>query len=131
LKKVLIITYYWPPSGGAGVQRWLKFVKYLGEFGWEPIVYTADNPEYPIIDASFEKDIPKGITIIYFRLGLNIPFISSPDGLVIDSGNELSIWARLGAMASVAEPISKRTILRLDYSESLYLISTNGKSFEK
>jgi hypothetical protein len=75
--------------------------------------------------------IPKGITIIYFRLGLNIPFISSPDGLVIDSGNELSIWARLGAMASVAEPISKRTILRLDYSESLYLISTNGKSFEK
>ncbi len=64
MKKVLIITYYWPPSGGAGVQRWLKFVKYLGEFGWEPIVYTADNPEYPIIDVSFEKDIPKGITIL-------------------------------------------------------------------
>jgi glycosyltransferase involved in cell wall biosynthesis len=64
LKKVLIITYYWPPSGGAGVQRWLKFVKYLREFGWEPVVYTADNPEYPIIDASFEKDIPKGITIL-------------------------------------------------------------------
>jgi glycosyltransferase involved in cell wall biosynthesis len=64
LKKVLIITYYWPPSGGAGVQRWLKFVKYLREFGWEPIVYTADNPEYPIIDASFEKDIPKGIRIL-------------------------------------------------------------------
>lgn len=64
LKKVLIITYYWPPSGGAGVQRWLKFVKYLREFGWEPIVYTAENPEYPIIDTSFEKDIPKGITIL-------------------------------------------------------------------
>jgi glycosyltransferase involved in cell wall biosynthesis len=64
LKKVLIITYYWPPSGGAGVQRWLKFVKYLREFGWEPIIYTAENPEYPIIDASFEKDIPKGITIL-------------------------------------------------------------------
>ena len=64
MKKVLIITYYWPPSGGAGVQRWLKFVKYLREFGWEPIVYTAENPEYPIIDASFEKDIPKGITIL-------------------------------------------------------------------
>lgn len=64
LKKVLIITYYWPPSGGAGVQRWLKFVKYLREFGWEPIVYTAENPEYPIIDASFEKDVPQGITIL-------------------------------------------------------------------
>ena len=64
LKKVRIITYYWPPSGGAGVQRWLKFVKYLREFGWEPIVYTADNPQYPIIDASFEKDVPQGITIL-------------------------------------------------------------------
>lgn len=64
MKKVLIITYYWPPSGGAGVQRWLKFVKYFREFGWEPIVYTAENPEYPILDASFEKDIPQGITIL-------------------------------------------------------------------
>ena len=41
IKKVLIITYYWPPSGGAGVQRWLKFVKYLREYGWEPVVFTA------------------------------------------------------------------------------------------
>ncbi len=64
MKKVLIITYYWPPSGGAGVQRWLKFVKYLKQFGWEPIVYTAQNPEYPIIDESFFKDIPEGITIL-------------------------------------------------------------------
>lgn len=64
MKKVLIITYYWPPSGGAGVQRWLKFVKYLREFGWEPVVYTAENPEYPIIDASFQKDIPEGIIVL-------------------------------------------------------------------
>jgi glycosyltransferase involved in cell wall biosynthesis len=64
VKKVLIITYYWPPSGGAGVQRWLKFVKYLKQFGWEPIVYTAQNPESPIIDESFFKDIPEGITIL-------------------------------------------------------------------
>ncbi len=45
MKKVLIITYYWPPSGGAGVQRWLKFAKYLPEFGWQPIILTVD-PEY-------------------------------------------------------------------------------------
>jgi len=64
LKKVLIITYYWPPSGGAGVQRWLKFTKYLRRFGWEPIIYTADSPEYPIIDLSLEKDIPKDMTIL-------------------------------------------------------------------
>lgn len=42
MKRVLIITYYWPPSGGAGVQRWLKFSKYLPEFGWEPIILTVD-----------------------------------------------------------------------------------------
>jgi glycosyltransferase involved in cell wall biosynthesis len=64
MKKVLIITYYWPPSGGAGVQRWLKFVKYLREFGWEPIVYTAENPEVPVIDESLDKDIPEGIQVL-------------------------------------------------------------------
>lgn len=64
MKKVLIITYYWPPSGGAGVQRWLKFVKYLREFGWEPIVYTPENPEAPDIDNSLEKDIPDNLTVI-------------------------------------------------------------------
>ncbi len=64
LRKVLIITYYWPPSGGAGVQRWLKFSKYLRDFGWEPIIYTPENPEAPAIDNSLEKDIPEGITIL-------------------------------------------------------------------
>jgi glycosyltransferase involved in cell wall biosynthesis len=64
LKKVLILTYYWPPSGGAGVQRWLKFAKYLREFGYEPIIYTADQAEYPVLDSSLEKDIPQGLLII-------------------------------------------------------------------
>ena len=64
MKKVLIITYYWPPSGGAGVQRWLKFVKYLRDFGWDPIVYVPENPEYPSEDFSFEKDIPENFQVI-------------------------------------------------------------------
>ncbi|MCX6251324.1 MAG: glycosyltransferase family 4 protein [Bacteroidetes bacterium] len=64
MKKALIITYYWPPSGGAGVQRWLKFVKYLRGFGWEPIVYTPENPEFPEIDNSLYNDIPDNITVI-------------------------------------------------------------------
>ncbi len=64
MKKALIITYYWPPSGGAGVQRWLKFVKYLREFGWEPIVYTPENPEFPEIDESLYSDIPENLTVI-------------------------------------------------------------------
>ena len=63
-KKVLIITYYWPPSGGAGVQRWLKFTKYLPEYGWDPIIYTPENPEAPVEDLSLLNDIPKTVTVI-------------------------------------------------------------------
>jgi hypothetical protein len=63
-KKVLIITYYWPPSGGSGVQRWLKFVKYLPDFGWDPIVYTVENGEFPVIDTSLISDIPNGTIVI-------------------------------------------------------------------
>lgn len=64
MKKVLIITYYWPPAGGPGVQRWLKFVKYLPEFGIEPIVYIPENPTYPIIDEAFSKDVSPNLTVI-------------------------------------------------------------------
>jgi hypothetical protein len=62
--KVLIIAYYWPPAGGAGVQRWLKFVKYLRDFGWEPIVYTAENGEVPVLDNTLQKDVPAGVTVL-------------------------------------------------------------------
>ncbi len=64
MKKVLVITYYWPPAGGAGVQRWLKFVKYMRSFGWEPVVYTALNGEMPVIDNSLLKDVPEGLTVL-------------------------------------------------------------------
>lgn len=68
MKRVLIISYYWPPGGGAGVQRWLKFAKYLRDFGWEPVVYTPQNPEYPALDPSLEKDVPKGIEVLKTRI---------------------------------------------------------------
>jgi len=64
MKKVLIITYYWPPSGGAGVQRWLKFAKYLPQYGWEPIIYTPENPDFAIEDQSLQKDVSKDMTVI-------------------------------------------------------------------
>ncbi|MDX1670948.1 MAG: glycosyltransferase family 4 protein [Balneolaceae bacterium] len=63
-RKILIITYYWPPSGGSGVQRWVKFVKYLPEQGWEPIVYTPENPETPATDHSLVEDIPDHLTVL-------------------------------------------------------------------
>ena len=64
MKRVLIITYYWPPSGGSGVQRWLKMSKYLPEFDWKPVIYTTENAEYPIIDPSLEKDVPAEMEVI-------------------------------------------------------------------
>jgi len=67
-KKVLILTYYWPPGGGAGVQRWLKFTKYMREFNYEPVIYTAENPEYPSIDESLLKDVPDNLTVLKTRV---------------------------------------------------------------
>lgn len=58
MKRVLLITYYWPPSGGAGVQRVLKLVKYLRDFGWEPVVFTAKDAAYPIVDETLLQDVP-------------------------------------------------------------------------
>ena len=64
MKRALIITYYWPPSGGAGIQRWLKFVKYLREFDWEPVIYTPENPENPETDLSLFQDIPADLEVL-------------------------------------------------------------------
>jgi hypothetical protein len=64
MKKVLIITYYWPPAGTSAVFRWLKFVKYLRQFNWEPIVYTVENGEFPEIDEKNAQDIPEGVTVL-------------------------------------------------------------------
>lgn len=64
MKKVLIITYYWPPAGGPGVQRWLKFVTYLPEFGYDPIVYVPENATYPIVDEKLLVQVPESIKIV-------------------------------------------------------------------
>ena len=58
MKKVLIITYYWPPAGGSGVQRWLKFTKYLPKYNWKPIIYTPENPYFEVKDQALLNDIP-------------------------------------------------------------------------
>ena len=58
MKKVLIITYYWPPAGGSGVQRWLKFTKFLPRYNWQPIIYTPENPYFEVQDEALLKDIP-------------------------------------------------------------------------
>ncbi len=64
MKRLLVITYYWPPTGGSGVQRWVKFTKYLSRFGWECVVYTPENPEQLSRDESLLTDIPAGLEVI-------------------------------------------------------------------
>ena len=64
MKKALVITYYWPPSGGSGVQRWLKTSKYLPKFGWNPVIYTPENPDVNSVDESLLKDVSPDLEVI-------------------------------------------------------------------
>lgn len=88
-KKVLIVTYYWPPSGGPGVQRVLKFVKYLPQFGWEPIVLTVKDGEYPAIDQSLAKDVAPDLKVYktktreYFSLFRKLSGLKKSDSLKV------------------------------------------------
>lgn len=110
MKKVLIITYYWPPAGGPGVQRALKFVKYLSQFGWEPIVLTVENPDSPVNDPSLFNDIPKGTKVyktktlepfeLYKKLIGKKSDSKIPGDVLIDNTNSslmnrISKWIRL------------------------------------
>ncbi len=107
-KKVIIITYYWPPSGGIGVHRCLKFAKYLRDFGWEPVVFTAKNAHYPVFDESNFKHVPEGLEV--HRIPITEPFSvfkkvsgrkpdESPNPVYVRSKksswiDELAIWIR-------------------------------------
>ena len=86
-KKVLIITYYWPPAGGPGVQRWLKFVKYLPEFDVEPIVYIPENPSYPLLDEKLLSDVSDKTVILRNKIFEPYAFASflSKSPLVVSS----------------------------------------------
>ncbi|RNC90184.1 MAG: glycosyl transferase family 1 [Allomuricauda sp.] len=68
MRKVLIITYYWPPAGGPGVQRWIKFTKYMPEFGLEPIVFIPEKANYPLLDNSLLDEVPNNLQIVRFPI---------------------------------------------------------------
>ena len=106
MKKALVITYYWPPSGGGGVQRWLKFVKFLREFDWDPVVYTPSNPDFELQDDDLLDDIPLGIKIlkrpIWEPFGLYRVLFGKKaiqkQGVVVESSNsilsKIAVWVR-------------------------------------
>jgi len=105
-KPILIITYYWPPSGGAGVQRWLKFSKYLPEFGWDPIIFTPENPDFDQKDSSLEKDVNSTVEVLKFPIwepyGLFKRLSGKKElkqGQVLETGNDsllkkVAVWVR-------------------------------------
>jgi glycosyltransferase involved in cell wall biosynthesis len=108
-KKVLIITYYWPPSGGVAVQRVLKFTKYLRDFNWEPIIYTVSNGEFPELDYFLVNEIPVGIKIFKTRIwepysiykfftgkkkGVGIHRNTIKSGKKISIAERISLWIR-------------------------------------
>lgn len=74
MSSALIFTYYWPPSGGAGVQRWVKFAKYLPQYGLKPLIVTVDPQQasYPLKDQSLLEELPAGISV--FRTPTFEPF---------------------------------------------------------
>ncbi len=88
MKRLLVISYYFPPSGGPGVQRVLKHIQYLPEFGWEPIVFTVQDGDYPARDESLLKKIPENTQVI------RVPFFEpyrlyrkltgKPEGVPVD-----------------------------------------------
>jgi len=109
MKKVLIITYYWPPSGGVGAQRWLKMAKYLPQHGWQPMIFTPENPDFSIKDNSGFRDIHPETEIIKLPIWEPYQLFNSlrndgkkkelKQGLVLENSNQslfekIAIWLR-------------------------------------
>lgn len=84
MKKILVISYYFPPAGGPGVQRWLKFVKYLRVFGVEPVLYVPEGAAYPVTDESLVAEVPEGIKIYRGRIAEPSAFF--PSGKKVSAG---------------------------------------------
>ena len=119
MKKLLVIVYYWPPCGGVGVQRWLRFIKYLPQHGWETTVLTTQNGDFPAIDESLLKSIPKSIKVIrtktptfsrmYKRFSRsresNVPYGSLETNSTDPLFRKISIWIRLNLVIPDARKI--------------------------
>ncbi len=110
LKRVLIVTYYWPSSAGSGVQRWLKFAKYLPDFGWEPVIFTPENPDFDLKDPLMEKEVSPHMEVLKFPIWepyqvlrmLKKEKISDP-GIIIEKKqkswfDKVAIWIRANAI---------------------------------
>jgi len=122
LKNILIITYYWPPASGPGVQRWLKFAKYLPEYGWQPIILTVEGGSYPAMDKGLLKEIPASIKV--YRTATWEPF-GLYNKLRGQKGNSVEVGG--GALADDGSIIKKIG----NYVRSNYFIPDARKGWNK
>ncbi|HNQ84146.1 MAG TPA: glycosyltransferase [Bacteroidales bacterium] len=112
MKKVLVILYYWPPAGGSAVQRWLRFCKYLPEYGWEPTVVAPENAFYTDLDKELVAEIPEKLNVLKIpirephriykafvglkkeeNIGAYMSMKTEPKGFARIK-NDLSVWIR-------------------------------------
>ena len=107
-RRVLIVTYYWPPSGGSGVQRWLKLAKYLPESGWEPVIVAPADADYELTDETLGGDVDDGLEVLrypirepyalYRRLtgdtGRKAPTARDASGARPGALRRIAVWAR-------------------------------------
>ena len=141
-KRVLVVSYYWPPSGGGGVQRWLKFAKLLPEFGWDPIVVTPSNPDVPVTDPSLSRDVHEGVEVWSFpvweptralsKLGLqgNTSRLGADQSSSPSLASRLVKWVRGNVFVPDArvgwvKPTTRKVLARLRH-EPVDLIVTTG-----
>jgi len=134
MKKVLIITYYWPPGSGAGVQRWLKFSKYLPLYGWEPVILTVDPSfaTYPVLDSTLAFEIPPHLKVFktratdYFRLyGRDKSKVPS-SGFAVDADQSLSGWVTKFIRGNFFIPDPRRGWNRYAFREACRIIAQDG-----
>jgi hypothetical protein len=104
---VLVVTYYFPPAGGPGVQRVLKFIKYLSDFGWTPIVLVPENPEYQARDESLLKELPKDLIVhrapIFEPYDLYRKFTGKQKGVSLD----VNVIKEAGAKRTITERMAE------------------------
>ena len=113
-KLLLFVTYYFPPAGGPGVQRVLKFIKYLREFGWRPVMLVPEDPEYQARDESLLKELPEDLIIhrapIFEPYDLYRKFTGKQKGVSLDVNVIKEEGAKRSTSERIAEQIGKSVV---------------------
>ncbi len=107
MKSVLVVAYYFPPSGGPGVQRVLKFVKYMREFGWQPVVLTVESADYPARDESLLKEIPDDVPVYRTKIFEPYDWYRKFTGKKAGTPVDVNTIPSSGARRSMAERLAE------------------------